>query len=129
MSKRFAGGLFTGKKPTPLTALETDISAQIADYLNAKGIYNVRVNSGGLIKTAIGTWIHLAPKGTPDRFACHRGLLIAIEVKRPGEKPTNDQLEQHELIRNSGGIVVIAHRVEDIAETINRIDEEHPATE
>lgn len=91
---------------------ETIISKSIADYLNARGIYNLRVNSGRV--RVRGGWMHCAPEGTPDRFFLMPGLWGGLEIKVPGEKPTAAQLEQHMRIRLAGGIVIVARSVEDV---------------
>lgn len=121
--KRLSGKLFIAKKPTALAARESDISASIADYLNARSIYNVRINSGR-IKTSNGSWVHMAPKGTPDRFALYKGVLLAIEVKRPGETPTKEQIEAHEQIEQAGGVVVVAQSIDEVVMALKRIDEQ-----
>jgi hypothetical protein len=100
--------------------IESGISSAIREYLDARRIYNVRVNSGK-VRGPSGSWIHLAPAGTPDRFACYRGRLIAIEVKKPGEESSPEQLEKHEEIRKSGGVVIVAESVDDVIRAIGSI--------
>ena len=108
MSKNnnLSGGLFAAK-PTPLTIKETSLSNQIAEYLNARFVYNDRLQCGKMM-TQKGNWIHFCKVGTPDRFAIIRGQMIFIEVKKLGQKPTNDQIERQYLIRQSGAIVIVA---------------------
>ena len=105
-NKNLSGGLFAAR-PTPLTIRETPLSAQIADYLDARNIYNDRLQCGK-VKTEGGSWIHLCKSGTPDRFCIVRGQIIFIEVKMRGEKPASEQLKQHEVLRGSGAIVIVA---------------------
>jgi hypothetical protein len=91
---------------------ETKISKQIADYLDAARIYNLRLNSGRVQKG--GKWIQLCPLGTPDRFALVKvsgsayGFGVFIEVKKEGEKASIEQAECHKKIRRAGGIVIVA---------------------
>ena len=105
-NKNLAGGLFQAK-PTPLTQKESSLSAQIAEYLTTRGIYNERLNSGR-VETKSGYWITLCERGTPDRLAIVRGQSIFIETKTLGKKPTPEQLEKHDELRNAGAIVIVA---------------------
>jgi hypothetical protein len=41
--------------------------------------------------------------GTPDLLACIRGRFVALEVKMPGEAPTELQTYTLERIRAAGG--------------------------
>jgi hypothetical protein len=101
---------------------ETDISKDIGQYLTARGIYNVRIQSGRLKRGK--DFIHLAPTGTPDRAATYRGLAIWIEVKKPGETPSDKQLETHDAIRRSGGRVIVAECLDQVIEGFAKIDQE-----
>ena len=106
-NKNFSGGLFTAGKPRPLTIKEPPLSGQIAEYLNNRGLWNERLNSGK-IQTQNGNWIHLCEKGTPDRLCLICGQAVFIETKMRGEKPTSDQLKKHDELRASGAVVIIA---------------------
>lgn len=105
-NKNLSGGLFAAK-PTPLTIKETPLSAQIAEWLDARSIYNDRLQCGQ-IETKRGNWLRLCKVGTPDRFAIVRGQIIFIEVKMLGKKPTFNQMRQCETLRDSGAIVLVA---------------------
>ncbi|MGI8849352.1 MAG: hypothetical protein ACR2HT_04210 [Pyrinomonadaceae bacterium] len=105
-NKNLAGGLFQAK-PTPLTQKEASLSAQIAEYLTTRRIYNERLNSGK-VETKSGYWITLCERGTPDRLAIVRGQSIFIETKTLGKKPTPEQLEKHDELRDAGAIVIVA---------------------
>lgn len=59
--------------------------------------------------------------GLPDLIACVQGLFIGIEVKQPGNNPTQRQLFVHSLIRRAGGIVIVAHSVEEVADEVDRL--------
>ncbi len=105
-NKNLSGGLFAAK-PTPLTIREAPLSAQIAEWLDARGIYNDRLQCGSF-STNRGNWIKLCKAGTPDRFAIIRGQIIFIEVKKRGEKPSGEQNGRHYELRESGAIVLVA---------------------
>lgn len=104
-NKNLSGGLFAAGKPKPLTIRETPLSAQIARWLDARGIYNDRLNCGK-IETRRGTWITLCKAGTPDRFAIVRGQIIFIEVKTFGETASDAQTARHDELRSHGAIVI-----------------------
>jgi len=104
-NKNLAGGLFA-HKPTPLTIKETSLSAQIAEWLDARRIYNDRLQCGSF-STNRGNWIKLCKTGTPDRFAIIRGQIVFIEVKKRGEKPSEEQHERHYELRESGAIILV----------------------
>ena len=118
-NKNLSGGLFQAT-PTPLTQKETSLSAQIAAYLRARGIYNERLNAGR-VETKSGRWITLCERGTPDRLAIVRGQSIFIEAKILGKKPTPEQLEKHDELRASGAIVIVADSYRQFIETFNAI--------
>lgn len=98
---------------------ETQISKEIRDYLNKRGIYNLRLNSGKV--RVRGGWMQLCDEGTPDRYCLFKGKSIFIETKVPGEKPTDEQLAAHDRIRRSGGIIIIAERLDDVIESFSEL--------
>jgi Holliday junction resolvase len=62
----------------------------------------IRARGGCVIKTTPPG----VPAGTPDLIACIAGRFYAIEVKRPGEKPT--ALQEYRLAqwRKAGAVAV-----------------------
>ena len=104
-NKNMSGGLFA-RKPTPLTIKETPLSAQIKDYLEARGIYNDRLQCGQF-QTPSGNWMRGSRKGTPDRFAIVRGQIFFIEVKMSGAHPSGEQFKRHDELRHHGAIVLV----------------------
>ena len=79
------------------------------NFMQSKGYYVLRVNSG-FIQTKNGSWIKLAPKGTPDTMnfkkcphgCCNCVQLIWVEYKREGEKPSFEQETVMEELRSFG---------------------------
>ena len=51
--------------------------------------------------------------GISDIIGCYRGRFIAIEIKRPGEKPRADQQAYLEIVKRCGGISGSAQSVEE----------------
>jgi hypothetical protein len=110
------------KKPTALTQKEeSPLSAQIAEYLTTRGIFNERLNSSGKIKTTNGYRMTLCERETPDIFTILCGRAIFIETKISEEKPTPEQLEKHEELRRAGAIVIVADSYEQFIDTFAAI--------
>lgn len=86
--------------------LEKDIQRQIIKYLEQE--LNAYV-----VKT-----IATNKRGTPDILACVNGRFVAIEVKRPGCKPTPLQLLTLERIRERGGLAIWADNLKIIKELL-----------
>jgi hypothetical protein len=132
-NNNFSGGLFT-KRPAALTIKETPLSAQIAEYLNLRRIYNDRINSGKAEvikryfckKTSAWKnythWLHLAKDGTPDRFAILKGRIIFIEVKQLGKKPEPNQLERQAELIAAGAIVINCDSFDDFQAKFKEVE-------
>lgn len=46
---------------------------------------------------------YVARRGCPDRLAIWKHLTIAMfEIKAPGKKPTQQQVNEHDILRASG---------------------------
>ena len=56
--------------------------------------------------------------GVPDIVGCFNGKFIAIEVKVPGNKPTEIQKHTIEKIRMAGGITGVAHSKEEAVDIV-----------
>jgi len=129
--KDFKGGLFTGKKPTPLVPSERLVSKSIEEWLTAHRIYNDRINSGMVeaVKKAWNKqeqrqkeyrqWIHLAKKGTPDRFFIISGKIYFVEVKKPGGQLSDDQITRHAELRKNGCTIFVADSIDSFIAQFN----------
>jgi hypothetical protein len=131
--KDFKGGLFAGAKPKALTPSEANVSKSIQGFLEARNIYNDRINSGrieiikkyrdkktGTLKE-FRNWLLLAKKGTPDRFFIVAGKIYFVEVKQKGKKPTPDQLERHKQLRVAGSVIIVADSIDSFITQFNRL--------
>lgn len=98
--------------------LEKDIVNAILQYLQLKKIFAWRNNSGMIFgKDEKGrTYAHrMGPKGSPDIIGIMSdGRFLGIEVKVPGNKPTDEQSEFLEEIQKRGGIAFVAYSVDDV---------------
>ena len=59
--------------------------------------------------------------GIPDLIICYKGRFIALEVKRPGGKPTLLQKITLNKIEKAKGIAKIVTSVEQVKEIIENI--------
>lgn len=95
---------------TPKT--ETEIKREITGALEACGAIVIRVNAG---KVRVGSrYIQLGPKKIPDIYAIGKFRKYWVEVKRPGEEPTDGQKEMIQILRDRGEEVVVATSIDDL---------------
>lgn len=101
---------------------ERDIQRAVIAFLESKDCLVIRVN-GGMLRRADG-----------GRMRCNRtsigtcsdllvltpfGVWIAIELKRPGKKPTAGQREFLDGVEARGGIACVVQSVEDAAQAFD----------
>jgi len=84
--------------------LERALQAKILAALRRLGGWWVKYHTEGRYASA----------GVPDIIGCYRGRFIALEVKRPGRKPTPLQAATIAAIRKEG---------QGIAEVVTSVDE------
>lgn len=95
---------------------ETVISKGIAEALEKLGFIVIRMQSG-IIKASGGRFIHLAPKGTPDRIAMGpNGLTIWFEIKKEDGKLSKEQIEWHKKLTELG------HKVFTVTSAAEAVD-------
>jgi hypothetical protein len=95
---------------------EIEIQKAILDYLSARRIYHIRVNSGAMFKQSKGKkyMIKLAPFGTPDIIACYKGKFYGLEVKTPEGEQTDHQINAEHAIKASGGEYHVVRSIDDV---------------
>lgn len=91
---------------------EAAIQRQVLDYLRLRRIPATR-NQAGHVRVG-SSWLNLGAAGWPDIIACWRGHFLGIEVKRPGEQPSEEQQRVHEELAAAGAIILIVHSIEDL---------------
>ncbi len=102
--------------------LEKIAQKQIMEYLTLRGWVVERMNSGKIpAKYGMKTrYISLHSTGTPDVQALKKApngytQVLYVEVKRPGEKPSEEQLAMHDVLREKAGArVIVATSWEDV---------------
>lgn len=97
---------------------EQEILNAILEYLNRSGHFAWRNNTGGIYKThgEHQRFFRFGLPGSADILGIQyqTGRFIAIEVKRPGKKPTDLQENFLKIIRHQGGIAMVAHSIDDV---------------
>ena len=63
-----------------------------------------------------GSYIPTHTRGVSDIIGClpKTGRFLAIEVKRPGNKPTAEQQQFIDIINDAGGLAFVAHSIEEV---------------
>jgi penicillin-binding protein-related factor A (putative recombinase) len=95
----------------PSKLKEADITKQIRDVLNIPA----RAGKLWYFKVAGGP---LQRSGIPDIIGVYKGKFFAIEVKRPGLKPTPKQMAELKAIEQAGGIAIVAYDPEWVIEAL-----------
>lgn len=87
--------------------LERDIEKRVKDYARSKGWLAYKFTSPGHAFVPDG--ILISPKG----------VVIFIEFKQSGKKPTAGQLREHERLRSQNCLIYLVDNVEYGKEIIN----------
>lgn len=111
-----------------MSKLERDIQAEIMLALGRK--YRLwRSNSGKwrvVDKPCArcaqrARWIEGAPTGCADLVGIGpNGRFLGVEVKRPGETQSDEQINFEAMVRTHGGIYVVAHSRDEALDKIER---------
>lgn len=98
------------------SASEQGIQKSILDYLRLKKYVAFKHHSTGSgVRNGKAFFFSHSEKGISDIIACSReGRFIAIEVKKPGGKPSEEQLDFLERVNQNGGIGILAYSLDDV---------------
>lgn len=84
---------------------EQDIQTKVMSFLHSIGFLPIKYNALGIY----------AKSGIPDILACsNKGRFVAIEMKKPGEKPKAIQQAYLDAINSIGGVAFYATSVEEV---------------
>ena len=100
---------------------EQAIQKVIIDYLKLKKYLVFKHRNVGIYKQATNSYIPLSfgEKGISYIIACSpQGTFIAVEVKKPGGKPSPDQLRFLEEVKVRGGVGILAYSLDDVIKEI-----------
>ena len=100
---------------------EQDLVHAVINYLNSKGHYVWRNNTGAIVSVynGIKRFIRYGKKGSSDVIGVAKdGRMMAIECKIEGHKTDKlrfeDQLRFLDVVRRRGGIAILAYKIDDV---------------
>lgn len=91
-------------------AKEQDIQTSIMNYISSIGGLPLKFNNIGIYAKA----------GVSDIIACIKGRFVAIEVKRPGQKPSALQVNFINAINSIGGLAFWADNLDEVKDIIKK---------
>src|SRR5262249_53998328 len=105
--------------------LEQEILSSCLAILRLNQIVSWRCNSGAIAGTYRGKrrFVRFSTMpGLSDILGVLRpaGRLLAVEVKRPGQKPTPEQAAFLDLIRACGGLAIVVRSDRELEECLRR---------
>lgn len=100
---------------------EAEVLKSIMQFLDIKGVFKFRNNSGAYSDAKSGRFIRFGKKGSSDILAIYpkTGQFWAIEVKRPGGLLSDEQVTFLKDVRRSGGVSTVAESIEDIVRVLS----------
>ena len=90
---------------------EQDIQTTIMNYISSIGGLPIKFNNIGIYAKA----------GVADILACIKGRFVAIEVKKPGGKPSALQLQFIAAVNNIGGLAFWADNLRDVKDKLKEL--------
>jgi len=96
---------------------ESQVLGAIMDYLWASRIFAFRINNTPIYNPREGRFRSKGKYelyGVADILGVYKGRMLAIEVKRPGGKPSDYQTIFLNKVNQSGGIAFIATSVDEV---------------
>ena len=90
---------------------EQNIQTSIMNYISSIGGLPIKFNNMGIYAKA----------GVSDILACIKGRFVAIEVKRPGNKPTAVQLHFITAVNSIGGLAFWADNLQDVKDKLKEL--------
>ena len=101
---------------------ESEIVKAILEYLHWKGFYCWRQNQGAIPLPNGGFRRFVGLRGVADILCVlPGGRFLAIEVKRPGGKPSPDQRQFLEKVNELGGVGIWCSSVEELENDLKSI--------
>lgn len=108
---------------------ERDIQEAILDYLQARRIFAFRTNTGAAMlpgRNGKRQLVRFGFRGVADIIGIvpgedsvgTYGQFLAIEVKGPKGKQTEDQKAFEEAVKKNGGIYCLARSVDDVRKAL-----------
>ena len=90
--------------------IEQNVQTSIMNYIKAIGGLPIKQNQIGIYGQA----------GVPDIIACIKGRFVAIEVKRPGQKPKPIQEAFLDSINKKGGLAFWSDNLDKVKDILEK---------
>lgn len=103
---------------------ESDILRDCLAYLNTiPGCWAFRMNSGAIAGEHNGKkrFFRFGMTGMTDIIGIYEGRFLAIEIKRPGNKPTEAQAAFMASVRHYGGIAFWVDNLDTLVNVMTHI--------
>lgn len=106
------------RKRKPARALEAEVLTAVLKYLQSRGIFHWRQNTGGAVYA--GRRVSFSIPGMADVVGIlPGGFFLAVECKRPGRDATSPRRKAKqerfaERVRSAGGVYLRASSVDDV---------------
>lgn len=88
---------------------ERELQAAVVEQLEARNWEVIQMYLGS--DRGGSVW---ADKGIPDLWCARMGREVWIELKQPGNGPTEAQVKMHQKIRRGGGVVYVCYSVSEV---------------
>jgi hypothetical protein len=100
-------------KAPPFRVTESDVMTAVHQALSVHGIFHWRNNTGAHREK--NRFIRYGHPGSSDYIGiCPDGRFLAVECKRPGGRPSENQTEFINRINGSHGVAIMADSVESL---------------
>lgn len=110
---------------------EQDIQRQCLDYLQGVLRWHAWRNNTGAMRwtdrAGGNRLMRFGATGSADILGvCCDGRFLAVEVKRPGGRPTEAQVAWLDRVRESGGVAMVVTSLEELRQGLSRAGYEVP---
>lgn len=102
------------KNPRPL---EKEVLKQCRQYLELRGFFVMRLNSGAVAATYKGKRRYVRFNDMPgcaDLLCVRDGKAVFVECKRPGGKVSLDQHAFKDAVQRHGGVWILADGIDSL---------------
>lgn len=103
---------------------ETEVQAQILEYLQLKGMFVWRNDSVGVYDATKKTYRRKSKfcmNGVADIIGIYKSKFLAIEVKTGYNKPSDNQKKFLERVNREGGIAFVAYSLDDVINNLKEV--------
>lgn len=100
---------------------ETEILKACLDYLHTINVFVWRNNNVGIYNQKTGKYYFHGIKGVSDILGIYKGKFLAVEVKTPDGKLSEDQQLFLDKVDEEGGNALIVRSVDELIEDLSNL--------